>query len=324
MLYNNLYISKKNNMIKDFFSNFSNKSSLNLKNITSNFLEIEAFDIVLLNSQNTESNYKKSLSSFNDLSRYLKICDLGQAQSDYFGPLIDNIVEINSHHKTIFIEICKQHQLPLKNENQNLVFSSNPSIQNIGKATIAGSQRHYLNYENIDNNVIGLGQIREDISLLEPIIRNTTNLSFSTTCIKRAETLSHTSPACGLTILEACKIARYAGFSDSLSHLQIVLPSDTNEQLDEIVALFIWYFMEARTEFVRLNNKPDHMQKYIVHCDSLDVELSFIKDITKDKWWVVNPFEKDQKIPCNEADYMKILNGEDPVEFLSIFETIQS
>ena len=309
-------------MLKEFLPEFPQNSLINFKYIHSSYNLESKMDVSILQSEDIQSGYKTKLSQYEDLSAELNICDLGIAKNGYFSPLVKNIVEINNEKNAIIVEFTTQTQLSESDKQTKLVFSSNPKVKNNHNTTLAACQRHYGGFEKINNQIIGLGQIRENIQFLEPVIRKSEFLSFSMDAVKRAETQSDYSPICGLTILETCKIARYAGFSDSLKHIQIVLPVEQSDCIDEISALFIWYFLEARSEFVKLNKKPDYIQNYIVHCESLDVDLSFIKDIQKDKWWVLNPFEEDEKLPCNESDYLKILNGEDPIEFLSIFEAV--
>ena len=169
----------------------------------------------------------------------------------------------------------------------------------------------------MDFNLIRLGEVNSDLNELEPYIRNTDHLSVDISVIKASEAPAnpYSSPN-GMTAEGLCIMLRYAGLSN---RVKSVLFSEFNPRLDKssqsakVYAQAIWYFLEGlhlRQDDL-LTEKFNDLKVFHVHSDL--TELVFYKSLVSDKWWV--DFSKQRHsaenlLPCSFSDYLKAVDGE--------------
>lgn len=205
-----------------------------------------------------------------------------------------------------------------------------------------GSQSYYLDPENdkmmqslyFDNT--RLGDLQKDISLAEPVIRNSTILSFDLNSIRQSEVpgTSFASPN-GFFGNEACQISRYAGMSDKLGMIgfyEMTPEYDIQGQTAQLVAQMIWYFMAGfdlrKNETPLTNNK--NYTKFKVVLSHSEEELIFIKSKKSERWWMKIPyppskkikFERHHLVPCSYSDYETALRDEMPNLWLNTYNKI--
>jgi len=171
--------------------------------------------------------------------------------------------------------------------------------------------------EQMDFNLLRLGEINADIKEIEPYIRDLDHLSVDLSVVKSSEApaTAYSSPN-GMTAERLCAMLRYAGISHGIKS---VLFSDLNPQLDEnsqsakVYAQAIWYFFEGL--HLRYDDFPDkeldNFQRF--HVNSGLSELVFYKSKQSGRWWVELP-NKDILIekallPCSLLDYKKAVDG---------------
>lgn len=205
-----------------------------------------------------------------------------------------------------------------------------------------GSQAYYLNPENVklmdklyfDNT--RLGDLQADISLAEPILRNTNILSFDLNSIRQSEVpgTSFASPN-GFFGNEACQLSRYAGMSDKMNAVgffEMTPEYDIHGQTAHLVAQMIWFFIEGfqlrKNETPLTNNK--NYTKYKVVLSASEEELIFVKSAKSDRWWMKIPYPPSKKVkyqrhhlvPCSYNDYQTALKDEMPDVWIKTYNKI--
>tara|TARA_B100000900_G_C20585822_1_gene719495 strand:+ start:123 stop:1250 length:1128 start_codon:yes stop_codon:yes gene_type:complete len=174
------------------------------------------------------------------------------------------------------------------------------------------SEVHLLN--QMDFNLIRLGEVNSDLNEIEPYIRNTDHLSVDISVIK-ASANTYSSPN-GMTAEGLCMMLRYAGLSN---RVRSVLFSELNPHLDKnsqsakVYSQAVWYFLEGlhlRKDDLLTENFSD-LKLFYVHSEL--TELVFYKSLVSDKWWVNFSNQKpsaENLLPCSSLDYLKAVNGE--------------
>ena len=103
-----------------------------------------------------------------------------------------------------------------------------------------------------------VGQVRSDITEMEPVIRAADLLTFDLSAIRQSDAPGNSNPSPnGFTGEEACQAMMYAGLNDRLTSLGIYeydAMADHNDQTAHLVAQMIWYFIQGVSE--RKNDFP--------------------------------------------------------------------
>jgi formiminoglutamase len=174
-----------------------------------------------------------------------------------------------------------------------------------------------------------IGQIKNKIEEIEPVIRQADMLSFDITAIRMSDAPGNPNATpFGLTGEEACQIAWYAGTNNKLSSLGIYEynpEEDFKGQTASVVATMIWYFVEGF-----YNRKPDFnflgddYSKYNVTMANNPHRIIFYKQKLTDKWWMEVPFPSEKTefarvsiVPCSYSDYQTATQGEIPNRWIN-------
>lgn len=181
--------------------------------------------------------------------------------------------------------------------------------------------------EKMNFDIHRLGQVRQNISQVEPVLRNSDVVSFDCSAIRCSEFPSSINEEPnGLYAEEACRLLRYAGLSNKLSTLGIFGWSLTKRNdtvsSEKLVAQLIWHFADGL-----INRIPDgvigNANDYTVYNLSSEIiqeEIIFYKNKWNGRWWMKVPsrnleshkFKRHQVIPCNPEDYNQAMQGELP------------
>jgi arginase family enzyme len=171
---------------------------------------------------------------------------------------------------------------------------------------------------------IRLGKLREDLSEIEPILRDTDFLSFDISAIRMQDAPAYWdgSPN-GLAGHEACQISRYAGISNRLKVFglfEVNPKKDRDEQTLKLSAQIIWYFLEGFS--IRRNDNPlkdraDFIQ-YNVEMDEATPPIIFWRHSVTNRWWMqlAGPNEEKVLIACSENDYKQAAKKEIPTKWI--------
>lgn len=181
-----------------------------------------------------------------------------------------------------------------------------------------------------------LGQFREKIEEVEPIIRQADALTFDITAIKNSDAPANpnASPN-GFYAEDACQMMRYAGMSDKLSSVGIyeINPTfDISGKTSHLAAQMIWCFMEGY--YNRKNDIPskyntDYVKFHVILQDD-KYEINFYKSKKTDRWWMEIPyppqkglkFERHTVIPCSYKDYEMAVNNEIPDRWWQTYQKL--
>src|SRR5690606_16163371 len=134
-----------------------------------------------------------------------------------------------------------------------------------------------------------LGELAQDITKAEPLLRNAHIISMDARSIRANEMgMGNDFSPNGFTGREICAIAWYAGISENVSVFGIY-DSGNSDQPFQLIAQIIWYFIEGYDYRVKESphiNRED-FTKYLVPTDTED--LVFYKSILTERWWVEVP-----------------------------------
>jgi formiminoglutamase len=206
---------------------------------------------------------------------------------------------------------------------------------------IIGYQSHYadpavlhlMQERNFDG--IRLGQARNNLPEIEPIVRDGDLCWFNLTALKQSEAPGQEAPTPGgFTMEESCQICRYAGMSDKLKAFGIFgfrAEYDQRAQTAQTTAQMLWYFLEGLQQ--RKGDFPasaEGLTEYIVEFPGQDRPITFWKSRKSGRWWVqVSVHDSRQEgqrhrlIPCSHSDYLATCQNEIPERILNAFRRFE-
>jgi arginase family enzyme len=193
---------------------------------------------------------------------------------------------------------------------------------NIGYQTYFNSQEEIDLIEKLYFDAYRLGEISNNITLSEPVLRDADLVSLDLTTVKSSDSGNlHNFTPNGFNGKEICSLARYAGISDKVSSFGIFNHNNTKEEA-VLIAEIIWYFIEGVC--FRSNEYPfgskNNYSKYIVLLEEDNEEIVFYKSNKTERWWIEIPFfpnahnklEKNTLLPCSHEEYLTACNQEIP------------
>ena len=170
-----------------------------------------------------------------------------------------------------------------------------------------------------------LGQVQTDVQDTEPVVRNADLVTVDISAVRQSDApgSAHAGPN-GLYGEELCQIMLYAGMSDKLSGIGFYEYNpayDRHTQTAQLVAQAVWYFLEGvgqRKMDVPVSNTNSYLT-YRVTLEELDQEITFIKSMRSDRWWMKLPTDgarnrylSQHLLPCTYKDYQQACNNEVP------------
>ena len=209
------------------------------------------------------------------------------------------------------------------------IFKNNP---NLFQFSLLSYQTHLFGNELFEktNGVAchcRLGKIRQDITQIEPILRNSDIFSFDMGAVKFVEAPgSNQKNPNGLRSEEACQLAKYAGTSNKLKVFGIfeLFPdNDSNEITSKLASEMIWYFFEGYNQRkTEVKSYEENRTVYRVEIDQLEKPLVFYHDSQTEKWWFeIQPLTgKKLILACSEKDYLTASANEIPDMWLNYIQ----
>ncbi len=201
----------------------------------------------------------------------------------------------------------------------------------IGYQTYFNSQEEIDLMERLYFEAYRLGKISNDITIVEPVMRDANIVSVDLGVLKAAEvSLKQEVSPNGLDGKEICAVARYAGISNKVSSFGIYeyKPSQDDHITSMLISQMIWYFIEGvncRVKDDDFSNGNNH-QKFITFTDSQ--ELIFYKSTKTGRWWIEIPFlsnvnnklKKHTLLPCTHQDYLDASSGKIPDRWYKAYQ----
>ena len=201
----------------------------------------------------------------------------------------------------------------------------------LGYQTYFNSQEEIDLMERLYFEAYRLGEISNDITLAEPVMRDANIVSLDLGAVKASEvSLKQRLSPNGLDGKEICAIARYAGISNKVSTFGIFeyKPSYDDEVTSMLIAQMLWYFIEGVNCRVKDDDFLDdnNHQKFTTLADA--EELVFYKSTQTGRWWIEIPFlanvnnklKKHTLLPCTHKDYLEACNGKIPNRWYKAYQ----
>ena len=243
-------------------------------------------------------------------------------QKPYILTTIDNRVDIafetyeNITHKNYLNSIILENKFLFE-------------YLNLGQQACFTSADNSDLFQNLFHESIRLGNLRSNLTISEPYLRDSDILSIDFSAIRNADAPGQAiaSPN-GLNAEDICQMARYAGFGEKLQILGIfdISPTlDHNLTTSCLAAQTIWYFLDGYS--IRLNERPEknpaEFKKFIVTFNENDF-LVFYKSLFTQRWWCEVPSNNSESlvIACSEADYIRASNNEIPDRWLKLVKKL--
>ena len=201
----------------------------------------------------------------------------------------------------------------------------------IGYQTYFNSQEEIDLMDSLYFECYRLGEVSNDITIVEPVLRDANIVSIDLTSVKGAEvSLNQKYSPNGLDGKEVCAIARYAGISNKVTSFGIYeyKPSKDDEITSMLVSQMIWYFIEGVNFRIKDDDFSDdnNYQKFITLVES--EELVFYKSVKTGRWWIEIPFltkvnnklKRHTLLPCMHQDYIDACNNKVPERWYKAFQ----
>ncbi len=162
-----------------------------------------------------------------------------------------------------------------------------------------------------------LGNVKEHLEEMEPVIRNCQLFSFDMNAIAAAYAPSVQFSPNGLTGEEACTLMQFAGMSDQMSCIGIYgyQPENDVAQLTaKQISQMLWYLVDGRSRGSRESSleQRDSFNEY--HTSFTEVETVFLQSKKTGRWWMQLPDKKF--IACSHKDYITASSNEYPERWL--------
>jgi len=201
----------------------------------------------------------------------------------------------------------------------------------IGYQTYFNAQEEIDLMDNLYFESYRLGQVSNDVTIVEPVLRDANIVSIDLNSVKGAEvSLNQKYSPNGLDGKEICAIARYAGISSKVTSLGVYeyKPSKDDEITSMLVSQIIWYFIEGVNFRVKDDEFSDEnsYQKFITLVESQ--ELIFYKSNLTGRWWIEIPFlsevnnklKRHTLLPCMHQDYLGACSNIIPERWYKAFQ----
>lgn len=162
-----------------------------------------------------------------------------------------------------------------------------------------------------------VGNVKESMEEMEPVIRNCQLLSFDISAIANAYAPANTVSPNGLSGEESCMLMRYAGLSPNTNSIGIYgyEPSKDKDDLTaKQISHMLWYLLDGRSRGRREARLEEKESFNEFHMAFAEVETVFLQSKKTGRWWMQLPDNKF--IACSYKDYLLASSNEIPERWL--------
>lgn len=168
-----------------------------------------------------------------------------------------------------------------------------------------------------------VGNVKEHIDEMEPVLRNAHLLSFDITAIANAFAPANNVTPNGLSGEEACILMQFAGMSNQMRTIGIYgyRPElDRDALTAKQISQMLWYLLDGRSRGIReaLLEERDSFNEF--HTVFAEVETVFLQSKKTGRWWMQLPDKKF--IACSQKDYFLASSNEMPERWLRAQERL--
>ncbi|MEN8186929.1 MAG: formimidoylglutamase [Bacteroidota bacterium] len=280
-----------------------------VKEIISNLLRKGITPIIIGGSQDiTYANYR----AYDTLEQMVNLVSVDNKFD--LGELGEQVTSENFMHKVVL-------------EEPNNLFN----YCNVGFQTFFNSQEEIDLLDKLHFEAYRVGEVANDLSLIEPILRDADIVSIDIGAVRKSEApANNNATPNGFYGDQICAIARYAGISKKVSSFGIYeynAKYDDREQTAHLIAQMVWYFIEGYN--FRIDEYPfiskNEYQKFMVLIE--DDTVNFYKSNKSERWWMEisyndNNSSKFTLIPCTYQDYLTANNQVYPERWLKTFKKL--
>jgi formiminoglutamase len=175
--------------------------------------------------------------------------------------------------------------------------------------------------EKLHFELFRVGQVRQQMKEMEPVIRQADMMSFDIAAIRHQDAPGQRQAnPFGFTGEEACQLCWYAGQNDQLSSLGLYgyRPEfDQRSLTATTVATMAWYAIEGFYHRQRtLDFQSNHFLRFDVGFHDNPNKMLFYKNRHTEKWWMQVDDLSGQRppmiVPCSYQDYLMAADCEVP------------
>ncbi|HEY4205506.1 MAG TPA: formimidoylglutamase [Puia sp.] len=162
-----------------------------------------------------------------------------------------------------------------------------------------------------------LGNVKDNIEEMEPVIRNSHLFTFDISSIANAFAPANRVSPNGFTGEEACILMRYAGLSHNVNTVGIYgyMPEKDKDQLTaKQISHMLWYLMDGKSRGRREAALSDREFFIEYRTAFAEVETTFLQSKKTHRWWMQLPDNK--YIACSYQDYLLASSNEIPERWL--------
>ena len=162
-----------------------------------------------------------------------------------------------------------------------------------------------------------VGNVKENMDEMEPVIRNCQMLSFDIAAIAHAYAPASTVSPNGFTGEESCLLMRYAGLSPNTSSIGIYgynPEKDTDDLTAKQISHMLWYLLDGRSRGRREARLEEKEAFNEFHMAFAEVQTVFLQSKKTGRWWMQLP--DNNFIACSYKDYLLASSNEIPERWL--------
>lgn len=168
-----------------------------------------------------------------------------------------------------------------------------------------------------------VGKVKEDISEMEPAIRNSDLFSFDIAAIQHAHAPANYVTPNGFNGEEACTLMQYAGMSHTCRTIGIygyIPAQDVHQMTAKQISHLIWYTMDGIQRGKQEISMEDRNAFNEFTLAFAEVETIFLQSKKTGRWWM--QLHDGKYIACSYRDYLTASNNDIPERWLRAAERI--
>jgi len=162
-----------------------------------------------------------------------------------------------------------------------------------------------------------VGNARENIEEMEPVIRNSIMVSFDIAAIAHSFAPANSISPNGFTGEEACALMRFAGLSSITNSIGIYgydSAKDSEYITAKQISQMIWYILDGKSRGKKEASIEDRDAFNEFHVSFAEVNTTFLQSKKTGRWWMQLPDKKF--IACSHKDYLLAGSNEIPERWL--------